>query len=137
MSMNTASSAISATTQGKKRFTLKSLRLATTGAGLSDLRRRAISCEPSSGPRRSAGVSVAPVVERSVSRALAGFALAALAACAGSSFTVTFPGGGAKILIAPDAQLIQQLDATSRDLRTGEKISASVTNGLAVSVLIQ
>ena len=91
--------------------------------------------------------SIVSVFSESVSRAVAAgqrplpegnlMTNATIDQVAGSSFTVTFPGGGAKILIAPDAQLIQQLDATSRDLRTGEKISASVTNGLALSVLIQ
>jgi len=40
-------------------------------------------------------------------------------------------------VIAPDAQLIQQMDATASDVRAGAKISASVANGVALSVLLR
>jgi hypothetical protein len=55
----------------------------------------------------------------------------------GSTFTVTFPGGGAKITLAPNAQLIRQLDATPADITPGAALSASVANGAALSVAIQ
>jgi hypothetical protein len=91
--------------------------------------------------------SIVSVFSESVSRAVAGgqrplpegnlMTNATIDQVAGRTFTVTFPGGGARIAIAPDAQLIQQLDATASDVRAGAKISASVANGLALSVLLQ
>jgi hypothetical protein len=55
----------------------------------------------------------------------------------GNSFTVTFTGGGANVTLAPDAQLLQQTDATIGDLKIGATISAGVTDGTARSVTIQ
>ena len=55
----------------------------------------------------------------------------------GNSFTVTFPGGGAKITLAPNAQLIRQVDATPADIAPGATISAAVANGTAQSISIQ
>jgi uncharacterized protein DUF5666 len=54
----------------------------------------------------------------------------------GNSFTVTFTGGGAKVVLAPDAKLLQQTDATVGDLRPGATISATVSDGTARSVVI-
>ena len=54
----------------------------------------------------------------------------------GSSFTVVFEGGGAKISLAPDATLTKQIDATPADLTPGTKISAGVNNGVAMNVAI-
>jgi len=91
--------------------------------------------------------SIVSVFSESVSRAVAGgqrplpegnlMTNATIDQVAGRSFTVTFPGGGARIAIAPDAQLIQQMDATASDVRAGARIPASVANGLALSVLLQ
>ena len=91
--------------------------------------------------------SIVSVFSESVSRAVAGgqrplpegnlMTNATIDQVDGRTFTVTFPGGGARIVIAADAQLIQQLDATASDVRAGAKISASVANGLALSVLLQ
>ena len=91
--------------------------------------------------------SIVSVFSESVSRAVAAgqrplpegnlMTNATIDQVAGRNFTVTFPGGGARIAIAPEAQLIQQLDATASDVRAGAKISASVANGLALSVLLQ
>jgi hypothetical protein len=55
----------------------------------------------------------------------------------GNSFTVTFPGGGARVTLAPNAQVIKQVDATPADITPGTTLSASVSNGAAVSVTIQ
>jgi hypothetical protein len=55
----------------------------------------------------------------------------------GNTFTVTFPGGGAKITLAPDARLIRQVDATPADITPGAMLSVSVVNGAAQSVTIQ
>ena len=62
---------------------------------------------------------------------------AAIDQITGSSFTVTFPGGGARITIAPDAQILKQVDATPADIKPGEKVSAAVVNGAAQSISIQ
>ena len=55
----------------------------------------------------------------------------------GSSFTVTFPGGAAKIDLAPGAQIIRQSDVPATDIVAGAKISASILNAAAQSVTIQ
>ncbi|HUZ76044.1 MAG TPA: hypothetical protein VMV93_00530 [Chloroflexota bacterium] len=55
----------------------------------------------------------------------------------GNAFTVTFPGGGARITIAPDAQILKQVDATPADVKPGEKVSAAVVNGAALAISIQ
>jgi hypothetical protein len=55
----------------------------------------------------------------------------------GTAFTVTFPGGGARVTLAPNAQLIRQVDATPADITPGATISAGVANGAAQSVAIQ
>ena len=55
----------------------------------------------------------------------------------GNSFTVTFQGGGARITIAPGAQILKQIDATPADVKPGEKVSIAVVNGAAQSISIQ
>ncbi len=55
----------------------------------------------------------------------------------GNTFTVTFPGGGARIVIAPDATLLQQVDATAAEIRAGATISATIANGAALSLVIR
>jgi hypothetical protein len=55
----------------------------------------------------------------------------------GNTFTVTFPGGGAKIMLAPNAQLTRRVDATPADIKPGTMVSASVSNGEAQSVTVQ
>jgi hypothetical protein len=54
----------------------------------------------------------------------------------GNAFTVTFPGGGAKVTVAPGAQIITRVAATTADIAVGATISASVLNGAAQSVSI-
>lgn len=55
----------------------------------------------------------------------------------GDSFTVTFPGGGAQVKLAPDAQLNRLDDATVNDLKSGLTVSALVQQGTAQSISIR
>lgn len=55
----------------------------------------------------------------------------------GDSFTVTFPGGGAQVKLAPDAQLNRLVDATLDDLKAGTTVSALVQQGTAQSISIR
>ena len=55
----------------------------------------------------------------------------------GDSFTVTFPGGGAQVKLAPDAQVSRLVDATLDDLKAGMTVSALVQQGTAQSISIR
>lgn len=55
----------------------------------------------------------------------------------GTSFTVVFPGGGARVQLAPDAALFQLQDADLSALQAGVAISAQVVNGEARSLTVQ
>ena len=55
----------------------------------------------------------------------------------GTSFTVTFPGGGARVQLAPDARLRRLLDASAADLHPGDTVSAQVVGEEARSVTIE
>lgn len=52
-------------------------------------------------------------------------------------FTVTFPGGGAQIKLAPDAQINRLVDGTANDLKAGAVVSALVQAGMALSVMVR
>jgi predicted component of type VI protein secretion system len=54
----------------------------------------------------------------------------------GSSFTVTFPGGGAKVSVAPDAKITTLAPGTAADITAGTSVSAGVLNGVARFVLV-
>ena len=54
----------------------------------------------------------------------------------GNKFTVAFTGGGANVTVAPDAQVLLQTDVTAADIKVGQKISASVAEGVAQSVTL-
>lgn len=54
----------------------------------------------------------------------------------GSAFTVSFPGGGANVVLAPDARIIAIAEASSADLKAGAMITALVLNGVAQGVSI-
>jgi len=54
----------------------------------------------------------------------------------GDSFTVTFPGGGAQVKLAPDAQITKLVDGSPSDLKEGLAASASVVQGVAQSVQV-
>ncbi len=55
----------------------------------------------------------------------------------GNTFTVTFPGGGARVQLAPDAQLTKQTDATPSDIKAGDNVVVQSVNGDARAVTIQ
>ena len=54
----------------------------------------------------------------------------------GNTFTVTFPGGGARVQLAPDAKVTRSLDASPSDLTPGVSITAQVVDGAARFVTI-
>jgi hypothetical protein len=54
----------------------------------------------------------------------------------GNTFAATFPGGGAKVTLAPDVKIAVRLAATPADITVGATVSASVLNGVAQSVSI-
>jgi hypothetical protein len=55
----------------------------------------------------------------------------------GSSFMVTFPGGGAQVKLAPDAQVTQVVPGAASDLKAGTMVSAAVSDGVAESVSLR
>jgi hypothetical protein len=54
----------------------------------------------------------------------------------GTSFTVSFTGGGARVQLAPDARIGRFVEASAADLRPGDTITAQVQNDEARSVTI-
>jgi hypothetical protein len=55
----------------------------------------------------------------------------------GNSFTVTFPGGGAQVTLAPNGQIFSRVDGSQADIKEGASVSATVRDGVAQSVSIQ
>jgi hypothetical protein len=55
----------------------------------------------------------------------------------GNGFTVTFPGGGAQVTMAPDGQVQQIVAGAASDISVGATVSAAVRDGVAQSVSIQ
>jgi Domain of unknown function (DUF5666) len=55
----------------------------------------------------------------------------------GSSFTVTFTGGGDRVTLASDAQIQRIIKVVASDIRVGSTVSAAVKDGVAQSVSIQ
>ncbi|HTE87084.1 MAG TPA: DUF5666 domain-containing protein [Dehalococcoidia bacterium] len=55
----------------------------------------------------------------------------------GSTFTVTFTGGGDRVTLAPAAQIQRVVKASDSDVKVGSTVSASVENGVAQSLFIQ
>jgi Domain of unknown function (DUF5666) len=55
----------------------------------------------------------------------------------GNSFTVTFPGGGDRVTLAPDAKVSKVVKGQTSDIKVGQSISASVNGSTAQSVSIQ
>jgi len=64
-------------------------------------------------------------------------AIAAIDQVSANSFTVTFAGNSARVVLAPNAVILKQSDVRPEDIRPGMKISASTANGLAQSIQIQ
>ncbi len=54
----------------------------------------------------------------------------------GDSFTVTFPGGGARIRLAPDARISRLLDARPSDLKAGESVTILADGDTARSITV-
>ena len=54
----------------------------------------------------------------------------------GNGFTVTFPGGGARVQLAPDATVTRQVDATLDDVRQGDNVTLQVVDNAARSLTI-
>jgi hypothetical protein len=54
----------------------------------------------------------------------------------GSQLTVTFPGGGARVQLAPDATITRQVDATLGYVQQGESVRVQVVNGAARALTI-
>jgi hypothetical protein len=54
-----------------------------------------------------------------------------------SSFTVTFPGGTAKVVLAPGAVITKQTDVKAQDIAAGTRIVALPRGGAVQSIQIQ
>jgi hypothetical protein len=55
----------------------------------------------------------------------------------GDRFTVSFPGGGARVQLAPSARLARLVIGQAADVHAGATVSAVVNNGVATSITIQ
>ena len=55
----------------------------------------------------------------------------------GDTFTVTWDGGGARVRLAPDAQIGRIAVGSPSDLKEGTAVTAAVANGVAQSVSLQ
>lgn len=55
----------------------------------------------------------------------------------GSSFTVTFPGGGAQVTLAPGGQVTTVASGTASDLKVGATVFAQVRDGVAQQLSVQ
>ena len=54
----------------------------------------------------------------------------------GNAFTVTFPGGGARVQLAPDATITRQLDSSLDDVHQGDSVTMQVVDNTARTVTI-
>jgi hypothetical protein len=61
---------------------------------------------------------------------------ATIATVSGNSFTVTFPGGGGTVDVAPDTKISAIAAGTTDDIKPGASVTATVLNGVAQSVSI-
>jgi hypothetical protein len=52
-------------------------------------------------------------------------------------FTVTFPGGGGRVALAPNAQITVLTAGSAADITSGESVTAAVRDGVAQTVSIQ
>ena len=55
----------------------------------------------------------------------------------GSSFSVTFSGGSAKVVLAPSAVMTKQTDVRAEDIAVGTPVIAMLRGGTVVSVQIR
>ena len=63
-------------------------------------------------------------------------AIASIDQVSETSFTVTFAGASAKVVLAPGAVILKQTDVKPEEL-AGTTITASVVNGVVQSIQIQ
>ena len=54
----------------------------------------------------------------------------------GGTLIVSFPGGGALVKLAPDAQLYRDQPATAADAKPGSATTVIVTNGAAAAIRV-
>jgi hypothetical protein len=54
----------------------------------------------------------------------------------GNGFTVSFPGGGARVQLAPDATITRQVDASLDDVHQGDTVTTQVVDGAARTLTI-
>jgi len=64
-------------------------------------------------------------------------AIASIDQVSATSFTVTFAGATAKVVLAPAAIVLKQTDVKPEEIAAGTTISASVVNGVVQSIQIQ
>ena len=64
-------------------------------------------------------------------------AIASIDQVTATSFTVTFAGATAKVVLAPAAVILKQTDVKAESIAVGTTISASIVNGVAQSIQIQ
>ena len=64
-------------------------------------------------------------------------AIASIDQVTATSFTVTFAGATAKVVLAPAAVILKQTDVKAEAIAAGTTISASIVNGVAQSIQIQ
>ena len=64
-------------------------------------------------------------------------AIASIDQVSATSFTVTFAGTTAKVVLAPTVVILKQTDVKAESIAAGTTISASVVNGVAQSIQIQ
>jgi hypothetical protein len=55
----------------------------------------------------------------------------------GTSFTVSFTGGGAKVVLGPDVKINQFQTASLADVKPGSAVSVVSTNGAAGTILLR
>jgi hypothetical protein len=64
-------------------------------------------------------------------------AIASIDQVGAGSFTVTFAGTTAQVVLAPSAVVLKQTDVKAEEIVAGTAISASVVNGVVQSIQIQ
>jgi hypothetical protein len=64
-------------------------------------------------------------------------AIASIDQVSAGSFTVTFAGTQAQVVLAPSAVVLKQTDVKAEEIAAGATISASVVNGVVQSIQIQ
>jgi hypothetical protein len=55
----------------------------------------------------------------------------------GSKFTVSFPGGGAQVQLAPDGKVTRMVDTRFSDVQPGTPLTVTLVNGVAQSMSLR